>query len=341
MSVKRTAVLVIAALAAAVATAPAASAATCTTSYLPLPADLPGGDVTAADSAGGYAGYGYVVGSGLSYRSRVLRWVDGRLTDLGQVPGVGGGGVVTGVNRHGTVVGWAAGPKAFRSRAGGLEVLPLPAGSTGAEATGVNDNGDIVGNVSVVASDTAPYRAYSAALWPADGSAPVKLAGLPTTGHTKATAIDQDGTVLVEHYPTRDNSYAPKALYLWKAGKARKLANPSDTTTVYGQALSNGRVVGQTYPASGTNGKGVLWDQDGTPSRPASSSDLSSINRSGQAVGWSEGTTGSYAVWQLNTLVAKPTSQPAVEVSADDGSLGGHSTVASSTYGKPTIWRCG
>jgi uncharacterized membrane protein len=343
MTAKLTAVgAVIAAFAIATITAPAASAATCTTSYLPLPAALPGGNVTVADSAGGYAGYGYVVkGTWSSYAAHALRWSNGQVTDLGTLAGAGNDVVVTGVNRQGTVVGSAAGPRAFRSRNGALEALPLPAGATGAQAEGVNDNGDIVGSASSVPPDTAPWAVYTPVLWPADGSAPVQLTGLPATGQAKATAIDQDGTILVEYYPRRDDSTSATALYLWKAGTARKLANPSDTTTVRGNALSNGRVVGETYPASGTNGQGVLWDQNGTPSRPSTSAYLTSINRSGQSVGWSTGASGTYAAWQLNTVTATLTTKPSVEVSADNGAIGGRSVVGSATYSSPTIWRCG
>jgi hypothetical protein len=339
MTVKRTAVVAIVAFAIATITTPTASAATCTTSYLPLPAALPGGSVTVADSAGGYAGYGYIV-KGMAYTAHALRWSNGQVTDLGQLAGAGNDVTVTGVNRQGTVVGSAAGPRGFRSRNGKLESLPLPAGATGAQAEGINDNGDIVGSVSSVPPDTAPWAVYTPVLWPANGSAPVTLTGLPTTGQAKAKAIDQDGTVLVEYYPNRNDAFAATALYLWKAGTARKLTNPSDTTTVEGHALSNGRVAGQTYPASGTNGKGVLWDQNGAPSRPSTSADLTSINRSGQSVGWSTG-TGTYAAWQLNTQTATLTAQPSVEVSADNGTIGGRSVVGSASYSSPTIWRCG
>ncbi len=341
MTAKRTAVLTIAAIAIATITTPTASAATCTTSYLPLPAGLPGGSVTVADSGGGYAGYGYIVKSGLSYTAHALRWSDGQVTDLGNLAGAGSDVVVTGVNRQGTVVGWAAGPRGFRSRNGRLESLPLPAGATRTQAEGINDNGDIVGSVAAVQPDTKPWAVHTPVLWPADGSAPVKLTGLPTTGQAKATAIDQDGTVLIEYYPKRDDPFAATALYLWKAGTVRKLANPPDTTTVEGKELSNGRVVGQTYPASGYNGRGVLWDQDGTPSRPATSAYLRSINRSGQSIGWSLGTPGTYAAWQLDTLTARLTDKPSVEVSADNGAIGGRSVVGSASYSSPTIWRCG
>jgi uncharacterized membrane protein len=341
MTLKRTAVVAIAAFALATITAPTASAATCTTSYLPLPAGLPGGSVTAADSGGGYAGYGYLVKPHLVYIAHALRWSNGQVTDLGQLAGAGNDVVVTGVNRSGTVVGWAAGPRAFRSRNGALESLPLPAGAKGGQAEGINDNGDVVGSVVTLPPDTAPWAVYTPVLWPANGSAPVPLTGLPTTGQAKATAIDQDGTVLVEYFPTRDDSFSAAALYLWKAGTARRLANPSDTTTVRGNALSNGRVVGETYPASGTNSQGVLWDQNGTPSRPSTSAYLSSINRSGQSVGWSRGGSGSYAAWQLNTVTSTLTAKPSVEVSADNGTIGGRSVVGSASYSSPTIWRCG
>ncbi|MEU4741931.1 hypothetical protein AB0G02_15910 [Actinosynnema sp. NPDC023658] len=339
MSIRRTAVVAVVALTGALVavTAPAASAATCTPTYLPLPAGLPNGAVTAADSGGGYAGYAYVVTRGLSMIIKAVRWSDGQVTDLGQL---GTSNVtVTGVNRQGTVVGYVAGPRGFRSRDGKLEQLPTPSGYTGALVEGVNDNGDIVGSAVSTPPDTAPYSIYTPVLWPASGSAPVALTGLPTTGYAKAKAVDQDGTVLVEHYPARNSSSAT-ALYLWKAGTARKLANPSDTTTVRGWSLSNGRVAGETYPASGYDGKGVLWDQNGVPSRPAGSAYLRSINRSGQSVGWSTA-TGTYATWQLATRAATLTDRPSVDVSADNGTVAGRSVPSAGANSLPTVWRCG
>ncbi|ROP37055.1 hypothetical protein [Saccharothrix texasensis] len=101
--------------------------------------------VAAADSGGGWAGYGWAVKSGWSITMRAMRWVDGQATDLGRFGGVNP--AVTDVNRQGTVVGSAAG-RAIRSRGGALEALPTPAGFSGAAAEGVNDNGDIVGTAS-------------------------------------------------------------------------------------------------------------------------------------------------------------------------------------------------
>ncbi|ROP37056.1 hypothetical protein [Saccharothrix texasensis] len=151
--------------------------------------------------------------------------------------------------------------------------------------------------------------------------------------------IDQDGTVLVEHLPTRDSGSAT-ALYLWKAGTARKLANPSGTVTVRGWDLSNGRVAGETYPASGYDGKGAPWNQDGVPSPPAGSAYAHSVNRAGQSVGWSEG-TGTWGVWQFDARTAALTDQPSVDVSADNGAVAGRSVPAPSARQLPTVWHCG
>ncbi|MEV8440551.1 hypothetical protein AB0425_24480 [Actinosynnema sp. NPDC051121] len=338
MSIRRTAVAVIGALTGALVavTAPTASAATCTPTYLPLPADLPNGAVTAADSAGGYAGYGWVVTRGWSTSMRAMRWSGGQVTDLGRFEGTNPS--VADVNRQGTVVGSAAG-RAIRSRDGRLEALPTPAGHTGARAVGINDNGDIVGNAYSTPPDTAPYSISTPVLWPASGAAPVALTGLPTTGHAEAKAIDQDGTVLVEHLPNRDSVLAA-SLYLWKAGTARRLANPPDTTTVRGWDLSDGRVAGETYPASGYDGRGVLWDRDGVPSRPAGSAYLHSVNRSGQSVGWSLATR-TWGVWQLGAQTAALGADPSVDVSADDGAVAGRSIPAAGAKQLPTVWRCG
>jgi hypothetical protein len=332
MTVKRTVVLAIAAFAITTITAPSASAATCTSTTMPLPADLPYGHVTAADSGGGYAGDGYLV-EGFGTRGRVMRWSNGQLTDLGTLPN-DSNPHVAGVNRQGTVVGWSPVLRAFHSRNGKLEALPIPAGARGARAEDINDNGDIVGTV-VNDLPSSGRSVYTPVLWPADGSGPVKLTGLPTAGHAEAKAIDQDGTVLIEYYPTLQATSAT-ALYLWKAGTARKLTIPAGTTSVRGNDVSNGRVVGETYlPSSGPQSKGALWDKDGTLSSPADSYYLKSINSSGVSVGWTRSTPGSRAVWNLSTLTTTLPDATSLDVSADNGTFGG------SVVGAPTVWRCG
>ncbi len=339
-------VMAAALLAATVLATPTASAAPCvwTPTTLTLPSGVPGGVVRAADSAGGFAGTGYVPNPwGGGRTNRVLRWSGDTLTDLGRLEGYGNP-TVTGVDQAGTVVGYAGftESQAFRSRDGKLEALPNPPGAKGSQATGINDNGDIVGHgISEYREGNTVWPVYTPVLWPA--AAPgtvVKLTGLPGTGHAKANGIDQDGTVLVEYYPKLTEPYAT-ALYLWKAGTARKLRLPTGTAYVTGNAISNGRVAGDTRPSRYAQSSGALWERDGTVVRPAQSWWLTSVNRSGQSVGTTTDRPAAEAVWRLGTLDARFTGQVGVYVSADDGSVAGLSAPAPAQHHQPTVWRCG
>ncbi|MFI9008451.1 hypothetical protein ACIGNX_14595 [Actinosynnema sp. NPDC053489] len=325
-----------------VAPGPVAAAA-CASSTLPLPTGVAGGAVTAADGAGGWAGAGYVPVPFGGRATHALRWSGGAVTDLGTLAGQGDDAVVTGVNRAGTVVGYAPGvaDRAFRSNAGKLEALPVPAGTDSSRATGVNDSGDVVGDVGVdLQQGVTVYTVHTAVLWPA--AAPgtvVALPGLPTTGQTKAVGVDQDGTVLVEHYPSRTDAFAATGLLLWRAGTARRLALPSGSATVQGTSVANGRVTGTTHASATADGRGVLWEHDGTPLRPAGSGALHSVNRAGRSVGWTTDTALTWAVWQLGTLVTTVPGTLGLAVAADSGEVAGWSRV-SGQQNKPTVWRC-
>ncbi|MEU4076204.1 hypothetical protein DEJ45_06185 [Streptomyces venezuelae] len=327
-------------LPAAQAAAPRAAACAWTATVLPVPADLNGGGVvTAADSAGGHAGHGEFVSPWGSSDRTVLRWKNGAATAY-PVPADLHDPEVTGVDRTGTMVGHG-GPlgeeHAFRSRGGVLERLPEPAGTTSSAATGINDSGDIVGHVGRKrTSGTYVYTVDQAVIWPA--AAPgtvVALAGLPA-GQTRATGIDQDGTVLVEHTPVTTDAFDGTAVHLWRAGTARKLTLPSGTVTVRAASIAAGRVAGTTYGRSGTEERGVLWDTNGTPLRPEGSLSLLSVNRTGQSLGWTSGDDG---VWQLDRRV---TTLPnaGLNVSADDGSVAGWSRTTTGGSHRPTVWRC-
>ncbi len=328
--------VVAAAVSAAAATfAPAvasAALATCTPSYLPIPASMTGGgSVTVADGQGGYAGEGYVNVFGGSRSLHILRWQGGQVTDYGYLTGFGDDATVMAVNRDGVVAGYAYNgsfPRALRSRGTVLEPLPVPADVDSSYATGINDAGDIFGYVGrQFQQGIMIYTVNTAVVWPA--SAPgtiVPLSGLPATGQTKAVGIDQDGTVLVEYYPTKTDEFRATGLYLWRAGAARKLTLPSGTKFVAGNTISNGRVGGYTQTSDIADTIGVLWDQNGTFLRPANSAAVNSVNRTGQSIGYAlDETTGFYGVWQLGQQTASLDGSLGVNVSADDGSIAGWS----------------
>ncbi|PGH52205.1 hypothetical protein [Streptomyces sp. Ru87] len=339
-----TALTALAVGAASVLMSPAASAATgaatCTPTTLPLPAGTDSGNVDAADSQGGYAGEASSGSSADGTReNRVVRWKDGRAIDYGRLLEPSASITVNGVNRDGTVVGYSVGAenigRAFRSRDGKLERLPLPAGARSSFATGINDTGDIVGWTRTAEEDSP----HTAVLWPADapGTAVKLSGGLPTAGHTEAAGIDQDGTVLVNHYP-EGAPVSSTAVYLWRSGSARKLAVPPGTAKAHGGAISNGRVAGM---AGGTSG--AVWDKDGSMMVVPNSGSLHSINSTGQSVGYEPWNWGAvlYGVWRMDTQIATLGNRVGVYVSADNGSVAGY--IQNTTTGKlsPTTWRCG
>ncbi|MEV4318231.1 hypothetical protein [Actinocrispum sp. NPDC049592] len=345
-------VVVAAVSAAAAAFAPAvasAAPAVCTPSYLPIPATMTGGGtVSVADSQGGYAGEGYVNLFGGSRSTHILRWQGGQVTDYGYLTGFGDDATPMAVNRNGVVVGYAYNgsfPRALRSRGTVLEPLAVPADVDSSYATGINDAGDIVGYVGRrFQQGIMIYTVNTAVVWPAGAPGTVvALSGLPSTGQAKAVGIDQDGTVLVEYYPSRTDEFQATALYLWRAGTARKLTLPSGAKFVAGNTIANGRVGGYTQTSDIADTIGVLWDQNGTFLRPVNSAAVNSVNRSGQSIGYAlDDTTGFYGVWQLGQQIASLDGALGVYVSADDGSIAGWSRGSETgAKNKPTVWRCG
>lgn len=333
---------VVVALALTALASPTASAATCTwtPTPLPLPAGLTQGSVQAADSQSGYAGEAQSSGGTV----HAVRWVGGQVVDYGTVPGYSHA-FVSGVNRSGVIVGHTSATtgnrqRAFRSVGTALQPLPEPAGVKHSWANGVNDAGDIVGEVGAdVTSGSSTYLVRTAVLWPASATGTVvKLAGgLPTGGQTLGKAVDQDGSVLVEHY-TGVSSLDATALYVWKAGAARKLPTPVGNRKVDGRAISNGRVAGAV---SGGDLVAAVWEANGTLVKPADSDLVVSINKSGQTTGWKVGTglSQTWSVWQGTTKVGTFTGQRTLNVSADNGTVAG-SSWNSTTFSQPTYWRC-
>ncbi|MFG3285848.1 hypothetical protein [Streptomyces sp. NPDC048111] len=274
-----------------------------------------------------------------------VRWAGGKVTDLGDLPGLTDSLTVAGVNRDGTVVGYTDDAQnhihPFRSRGNTLEQLPVPtfSGRMNAFPTAIDDAGDIVG----WASSEQGGGPMAAVMWPASapGTVVKVTGGLPTAGQTEAVGIDQDGTVLVNSYPA-DNPVDANAVYLWRAKSARRLTVPAGESRVKGYAVANGRVAGLA------GAHGVLWDRDGTVVQPDKSGLMFTVNRTGQAVGYQPAPFGAQVlgVWQLGTKTATLTAtltgmDKTVNVSADDGTLAG-STWSSTTHRTtPTTWRCG
>ncbi|PRY38054.1 hypothetical protein [Umezawaea tangerina] len=334
------------ALVLAAISSPTASAATCTwtPTILPLPAGMTTGTVYAADSGGGYAG----VASGDGATSHAVRWSGGTATDYGTVPGYGPYVSVKGVNRNGVVVGSTSAAtgnrqRAFRSVGTALQALPEPAGANHSWATAVNDNGDVVGNIGAdVTIGGSSYLVNTAVLWPANapGTVVELTAGLPTTGQTIARGVDQDGTVLVEHFPTTTSFLDADVLHLWRAGSARALPAPSGASSVAGNAISNGRVAGGSTVLGDLSA--TVWEPNGTIVKPAAADYTTSVNRTGQTVGWKAGPSlnMTYSVWQGTTKVGTYSGRWGLTASADNGTVAGWNRTAANSPNQPAYYRC-
>jgi uncharacterized membrane protein len=327
---------VLAATTVAISGAGSASAATCTwtPSTLPIPSGATGSTfLEAADNLGGYAGYATFSGNAI----HAIHWHNGTTTDYGTL--AGGTSIPADINRAGTMVGEASDSptteRAFTSQNNKLVGLAEPTGTLDSWATGINDNGDIVGSVEVPGT-TKGSTVIKAVWWPAAAPGTVQvLTGLPT-GQSQALAIDQDGTIAVA--VASSSSSSDNRPYLWHNGTVRALPTLTGATNVTPRAISNGVVVGSSN--GGSFSGAVLWDTTtATPtiSTVASNGNALSVNKNGQITGWtvSAGISVVYHIWQRTQLVATITANAAnVNISSDDG------TVAGSTSNGPTVWTC-
>jgi uncharacterized membrane protein len=315
-----------------------------TPSALPIPAGAVTGTVVAGDGSGGYAGT-TTDGSNYGKNNHAVVWKNGKVTDYGYLvdPSYVKGVEIDGVNDAGTVVGIArrtdGNYNAIRSHNGRIERLPEPAGAYSSSAKGINDKGDIVGNVGMVVDNILYFHPV---MWPADQPGKVvELTGLP---HASAVAlgIDQDGTVLL----SAESNYV-RVPYLWKDGEARALPLPDKAQKVVMRGISNGRVVGEvTTHSPSYELRGVLWDRDGRLRELPRNEGIRGINRDGQIVGLTDTIgTQEFGVWQLTTLGSTWKQGPELgfdlAATSGDGSVAGRSWKIPDGLIKPTVWTCG
>jgi probable HAF family extracellular repeat protein len=116
--------------------------------------------------------------------------------DLGTLPG-DYASVAMGINQFGDVVGWSAGPTGTRAflytNAGGMTVLPAPAGRPVTTARAINGNGVVVGTASTGGSDIG-----HAARW--QSGTVLDLGTLGTGSFSDARAVNAAGTVVGSSY---------------------------------------------------------------------------------------------------------------------------------------------
>jgi uncharacterized membrane protein len=321
----------------------ATTACTWRTTFMPLPAGATWGSISATSGPGKYAGSITDTSDDMDYKHHAGVWTNGSFTDLGELPGLDYDTDVNAMNSSGTVVG--AGWKIvgfdvddpiihswpFRSVGGHLEQLPIPAGAYNVTATAITANGDIWGSGHPAGGDKNHKVVY---LWPADQPGTVTTPASFPLG-SEVAGVDADGTVAftVGAYPD-DRVGLP---YLWKNGVVTALPLPSGAKYASVSAISNGRLVGQSYTA-GFEAAGVLWETGVAKVLP-NARFTSDINSSGQILGQIWPLTTS--LWQLTTFQgALPKGVGTAEL-ADDGSLLGSAPKAGTDYPlKPVVSRC-
>lgn len=339
-------VLLGAALAATVAVLPtgaaSAASAACTwqPSTLPLPAGAEVGSISATDHQGGYSG----TVRNPDGSARAVWWKNGMIT---QYPPVSGAKViqVSDQNRSGTIVGNEMlipnpriRPLAASTRTGRWERLPALPETRGSEATGINDRGDIVGQIHKTNGGTVPV------MWPANRpNEVIEIPGLPSGSYVRG--IDEDGTILVE---TRDPGAGGQYhAALLRNGQLTRLFDLPGSNGSQGLDISNGRVVGWTEVRSAggwLEEAGVLWARNSgpfpvpilLPSKLPNSKQAIGINRSGLIIGETGTATNLQpSVWRLRNFDASLSAGNHFNVVSDDGSIGGY------RGSSPTVWRCG
>jgi uncharacterized membrane protein len=331
------------ALAATGLTTPAhATTTACTwrSTFLPVPAGAVSGVVSAANGSSTYAGrIGYSTPGG-AYEYHVARWTGTTISDLGLLPDAHDELNVNDVNSSGTVVGDAGkvigedpwGPVIrsfpFKSSAGHLEQLPVPAGAYNVRAVAVSDNGDIWGNGHPVGDPdhTKVYR------WPADQPGTVTTpAGFPFG--SAVAGVDTDGTVAFTVTPNPITG--TDRPYVWKNGVVTALPMPPGATYAKATAIAGGRVVGESYDAGGATG--VVW-ANGSVSKLPNSRNIYGVSTSGLILGWSL-SPFTHALWQLTTaLGAVPNGSPVKAIADDSTLLGALSKPGQSSA--PAVSRC-
>jgi hypothetical protein len=258
-----------------------APAAPCVLERLPLPSGATAGGVNTGSPSGRYlAGYA----TSKTDAGTPVRW-DGAKAQAIRVSGIG---EAQGVNDQGTVVGegQGAGGRMFAwAYAGGkLVELPLPAGWTGAEATGVNAAGQVSG-VVFAGERTA------AAIWHGT-TATARVEVLDAPGDAMAFGISDTG-VVVGGLRSRDVAYR------WDAkGRGQALPAPGGTEVgdllgvrgewAYGFAGGLVEVTRSGGPdgpvTSSTNRKAGLWHLATGRLTVLDDGEFGAVNAAGQAV---------------------------------------------------------
>jgi probable HAF family extracellular repeat protein len=206
------------------------------------------------------------------YICRAFLWQNGVMTAL---PTLGGyNSVATTVNNRGQVVGWAENntqdpnciaPQVFDWEAfiwdmndGKIHELPPLPGDVVAAATGINDNGQVVGASSPICANAGVADSISARIVLWQNGSVVDLGSLGGVQNNLAFAINNRGEVVGQADIAGDTTYHA---FLWTKGKGMQDIGtlPGDVVSVALGLNNKGQAVGGSADANG-NGHAVLWE---------------------------------------------------------------------------------
>jgi probable HAF family extracellular repeat protein len=151
----------------------------------------------------------YPGATGTGYINLGFVWENGTMRAL---PTLGGNnGFATGANSRGQIVGWAETavhdatcvppqqlqflPVVYGKQPSAISALPLPAGDTSGAATGINEQGQVVGISGICDQAVGRYTAKHALLWDRNGNI-VDLGNLGAQLWNTPTNINQRGDVV-------------------------------------------------------------------------------------------------------------------------------------------------
>lgn len=144
-------------------------------------------------------------------------------------------------------------------KAGGYKVLPTPfisllKGFTGNQSsTAINDNGDILGNIS------KPNGEQHATLW--QGSKAIDIGTLPGYKNSMAIALTSESKVIACAYNTYDPTYGPSGtteLFVWTNGVTTKWSDATSGSAQNIQGCTDLIIGYSLKPNVLTNGRGQV-----------------------------------------------------------------------------------
>ncbi len=257
----------------------------------------------------------YPGATGTGYINLGFVWQDGQMRGLPNFPG-GNNGFATGANDLGQVVGWAendvhdptcVSPQVLQFRPAmwalgppdQIHQLPLIPGDTSGAATGINDNGQIVGISGICDQAVGRYTAKHAVLW--QNGRVIDLGNLGAEFWNTPTNINQRGDVVGFAGAPNDPDGNFLQAFIWTAENGMQPLGflPGNVHSEAYGINEMRQVVGLSCDADG-NCRAFIW-QNGVmrdlndfkpPSYSATLEQARDINEAGEIAGRSIDATG-------------------------------------------------